>query len=344
MEDEPSSSMANASEAFLPGSRSLPPTPCSEDSASCLLPRNPTFYRVSAASGQEIDSGCLPSQLRLMSEWEEREIDWSLDEFLNVRRMGIPSASMEFSVPFPVDSQAPRAAGSESVSDSVNQQLLAIADVDDGKGRDQAADDLELGAQLSVEGFEWEEVDARIEGRDSISIPVVGDDEGSLTITEHERALEIYVYEDAAWEVLPDVVDDLSDNTIEDEMAYPDEATSDLDSYEVLMEDVGIKDCPPAAKSVVESLPSVFFTEEGIARSIAMCAVCKDEFLVNERLKRLPCSHLYHKECLLPWLAIRNSCPLCRFQLPTDDLQNERWTIRVEEPEEEDEVLQPSFT
>ncbi|KAG6484987.1 hypothetical protein ZIOFF_053513 [Zingiber officinale] len=91
--------------------------------------------------------------LGLMSEWEERQIDWSLDEFSNGRRMGIPSASTEFSVPFPVDSQVPRAAGSESVSDSVNQQILAIADVDDRKGRDQAADDLELGAQLPIEEF-----------------------------------------------------------------------------------------------------------------------------------------------------------------------------------------------
>lgn len=275
-----------------------------------------------------------------MSEREELDIDWSLDEFLS-RRMSLPFASMEFSVSFPVDSQVPLAAGSESVSDSSNQQIFAIADVDDCKGRDQAADDQQLGAQLSIEEFEWEEVDTSIEGRDLISISFVEDDEGSETT----RELEHRVYEDVAWEVLP-YVDDLGGNTIEDEMAYyPDEATSDLDSYEVLTEDVGIKTCPPAAKSVVESLPSVLFTAEDVARSIAMCAVCKDEFLVNERLKRLPCSHLYHEKCLLPWLAIRNSCPLCRFELPTDDLQYESWKeMRATATEEGDEVLQPGFT
>ncbi|KAF2584887.1 hypothetical protein F2Q70_00037860 [Brassica cretica] len=85
--------------------------------------------------------------------------------------------------------------------------------------------------------------------------------------------------------------------------------------------EAGIRGNPPAAKSVIEDLPVVELTlEEGEV----VCAVCKDEMIIEEEVKRLPCRHLYHGECITPWLGIRNTCPVCRFELPTDDLDYER--------------------
>lgn len=81
----------------------------------------------------------------------------------------------------------------------------------------------------------------------------------------------------------------------------------------------------PAAKAAVEGLPTVVVAEADAARGDAMCAVCKDGVEAGERARRLPCAHLYHDGCILPWLAIRNTCPLCRHELPTDDPEYEKW-------------------
>ncbi|CAN6333820.1 unnamed protein product [Urochloa humidicola] len=62
------------------------------------------------------------------------------------------------------------------------------------------------------------------------------------------------------------------------------------------------------------------------------CLVVVDNLAAAERVRRLPCTHLYHDGCILPWLAIRDSCPVCRHELPsTDDPEPEyeKWNARL---------------
>nr|GMD34338.1 E3 ubiquitin-protein ligase RING1-like [Ipomoea batatas]GMD35997.1 E3 ubiquitin-protein ligase RING1-like [Ipomoea batatas] len=76
---------------------------------------------------------------------------------------------------------------------------------------------------------------------------------------------------------------------------------------------------PPAAKSAVEGLPDIKITQEMLASDSSQCAVCKDSFELDEEAKQMPCKHIYHKDCIMPWLELHNSCPVCRYELPTDD-------------------------
>ncbi|PSS32782.1 E3 ubiquitin-protein ligase RING1-like [Actinidia chinensis var. chinensis] len=81
---------------------------------------------------------------------------------------------------------------------------------------------------------------------------------------------------------------------------------------------------PPAAVSFVNSLPRVVINEEHEKQDGLACAICKDFLSVGTVVNRLPCFHLYHPSCIVPWLRARNSCPLCRFELPTDDKDYDR--------------------
>ncbi|XP_031258005.1 E3 ubiquitin-protein ligase RING1-like [Pistacia vera] len=81
---------------------------------------------------------------------------------------------------------------------------------------------------------------------------------------------------------------------------------------------------PPASKLAIEGLPNIKISEDLMGSESSQCAVCKDSFELNEVAKQMPCKHIYHSDCIMPWLELHNSCPVCRYELPTDDLDYEQ--------------------
>ncbi|KAL2651664.1 hypothetical protein R1flu_019792 [Riccia fluitans] len=78
---------------------------------------------------------------------------------------------------------------------------------------------------------------------------------------------------------------------------------------------------PPAARTAVEAMPTIHITSEHLGTDAAQCAVCKDDFELGSYVRQMPCKHMYHSDCILPWLAQHNSCPVCRYEMPTDDAE-----------------------
>ncbi|XP_076465844.1 E3 ubiquitin-protein ligase RNF115-like [Babylonia areolata] len=75
---------------------------------------------------------------------------------------------------------------------------------------------------------------------------------------------------------------------------------------------------PPADHEKVEALPTVEITQEQVDKTM-QCSVCMEDFVLGEKVRRLPCEHHYHNGCILPWLELHGTCPVCRKDLNGQD-------------------------
>ena len=42
------------------------------------------------------------------------------------------------------------------------------------------------------------------------------------------------------------------------------------------------------------------------------CSICLADFILAETVCNTPCNHLFHFQCIVPWLKKEKTCPLCR--------------------------------
>ncbi|KAL1332920.1 hypothetical protein HN51_061690 [Arachis hypogaea] len=89
---------------------------------------------------------------------------------------------------------------------------------------------------------------------------------------------------------------------------------------------------PPAQKEAIEALPTVTIDEN------MQCSICLDDLEVGSEAKQMPCKHMFHSGCILPWLELHSSCPVCRYQLPADESKREPdASLRTSSNQREDE-------
>jgi hypothetical protein len=45
------------------------------------------------------------------------------------------------------------------------------------------------------------------------------------------------------------------------------------------------------------------------------CLVCQCEYNQGDKMRRLPCSHVFHQDCVDQWLQRKDVCPYCRVSI-----------------------------
>lgn len=83
--------------------------------------------------------------------------------------------------------------------------------------------------------------------------------------------------------------------------------------------DAGRHGSAPASKAAVEAMPTVIISKQSLEADDVYCAVCKEVFEIGGEAREMPCKHIYHSDCILPWLALHNSCPMCRHEMPFEE-------------------------
>lgn len=76
-----------------------------------------------------------------------------------------------------------------------------------------------------------------------------------------------------------------------------------------------------ASKTIFDKLAKKKFTKEDASGE---CAICKCDWAENDEGVELPCHHVFHEDCIGQWFKSSNQCPMCRFEVETDDPEYEK--------------------
>jgi len=63
-----------------------------------------------------------------------------------------------------------------------------------------------------------------------------------------------------------------------------------------------------------DKLPLKKFRKEK-SKGNYQCIICMEEFIEKEKVKLLPCGHLFHINCIKQWLMKEKNCPFCKSEI-----------------------------
>ncbi|KAF2097718.1 hypothetical protein NA57DRAFT_56906 [Rhizodiscina lignyota] len=110
-------------------------------------------------------------------------------------------------------------------------------------------------------------------------------------------------------------------STTIDSEREPDHTDDEEDSEE---EAIGAGDLPNLTRlrEAIDNLPvhtvsatkkrTHIFPSRAILSHVGKCTICQFEYKLADELKELKCGHTFHKGCIIPWLPVNMTCPLCR--------------------------------
>lgn len=80
---------------------------------------------------------------------------------------------------------------------------------------------------------------------------------------------------------------------------------------------------PPLEKDKIAEIPKVTISAEQVEMKL-QCSVCWEDFQIDEVVRKLTCAHVYHESCIIPWLELHGTCPICRKSLAPEQQPDEQ--------------------
>lgn len=90
------------------------------------------------------------------------------------------------------------------------------------------------------------------------------------------------------------------------------ESSLTYDELVRLQEMLGFVNRGVSQEQIDEQLKTHLFKTGETSNCGNSCSICLVDYQNDESLRKLPCAHCYHSECIDKWLTRVNHCPLCR--------------------------------
>jgi len=79
----------------------------------------------------------------------------------------------------------------------------------------------------------------------------------------------------------------------------------------------------PTDAAIVSELPETKIDDiKKLDNDKKNCVICMEDFKNGDVTTNLPCLHMFHTNCIQSWLKTQNTCPICKFKLTQDNINN----------------------
>lgn len=110
-----------------------------------------------------------------------------------------------------------------------------------------------------------------------------------------------------------------------EDIKYTDENHSESNEDNSQDEDEEIEDLlnydNPIEDQMIENLPVTKLTDiNKLSDENKKCTICFEIFNKDDNIIYLPCIHIYHEECIKKWFKVQDFCPICRFKITAENI------------------------
>ncbi|KAK6242787.1 zinc finger protein [Theobroma cacao] len=143
----------------------------------------------------------------------------------------------------------------------------------------------------------------------------------SIGTSESNRGRQVLPLQAVLWGTFVEHVNEEEEDEVLIERAL-EESASEFESSNYNMVPAKESSVKKMLKSVrVEAVECDQKVEEKIKKGrldAENCVICLEELKVGSDASRMPCSHIFHGDCIEKWLKQSHYCPVCRFEMPTE--------------------------